>query len=58
MSLEGKQQLDAAEAIILGLDCVVMAGTGAERTIPFTLLLFSHNSRDEIILIPAICASI
>ena len=30
-------QLDAAEAIILGLGCVVFAGTGAGKTIPFML---------------------
>ncbi|KAF9225671.1 hypothetical protein BS17DRAFT_699754, partial [Gyrodon lividus] len=28
-------QLDVAEAILTGLDCVVMAGTGAGKTMPF-----------------------
>ena len=32
-------QLDAAKALILGLDCVVVAGTGAGKTIPFMLPL-------------------
>lgn len=38
-------QLDAAEALILGFDCVVVAGTGAGKTIPFTLPLFVRDSR-------------
>src|SRR5712691_5369431 len=33
-------QLDAAEALVLGLDCVMIAGTGAGKTIPFMLPLF------------------
>ena len=44
-------QLNAAEAIILGLDCVVFAGTGAGKTIPFMLPLFVHNSWDKLVII-------
>jgi len=43
-------QLDAAEALILGLDCVVVAGTGAGKTIPFMLPLFVHDSWDKLVL--------
>ncbi|KAI1782002.1 P-loop containing nucleoside triphosphate hydrolase protein [Ganoderma leucocontextum] len=32
-------QLDVAEAFLLGLDCVVVAGTGAGKTIPYLLPL-------------------
>jgi ATP-dependent helicase YprA (DUF1998 family) len=44
-------QLDAAEALVLGLDCVVVAGTGAGKTIPFALPLFVQDSRDKLVLI-------
>ena len=44
-------QLDTAEAIILGLDCVVFAGTGARKTIPFMLPLFVHDSQDKLVII-------
>jgi ATP-dependent helicase YprA (DUF1998 family) len=44
-------QLDAAEALVLGLDCVVIAGTGAGKTIPFVLPLFVQDSRDKLVLI-------
>ena len=44
-------QLDAAESLILGLDCVVVAGTGAGKTIPFMLPLFVHDSWDKLVLI-------
>ena len=43
-------QLDAAESLILGLDCVI-AGTGAGKTIPFVLPLFAQDSRDKLVLI-------
>ena len=44
-------QLNAAELLILGLDCVVVAGTGTGKTIPFMLPLFVHDSRDKLVLI-------
>jgi ATP-dependent helicase YprA (DUF1998 family) len=33
-------QLDVTEAILLGLDSVVITGTGAGKTMPFMILLF------------------
>ncbi|KAI0359013.1 P-loop containing nucleoside triphosphate hydrolase protein [Trametes cingulata] len=44
-------QLDAAEAIVLGLDCVVVAGTGAGKTIPYILPLFLPEFRDKLMVI-------
>ena len=44
-------QLDTAKAIILGLDCVVFARTGARKTIPFMLPLFVHDSWDKLVII-------
>ena len=37
--------------MILGLDCVVFAGTGARKTIPFVLPLFVHDSQDKLVII-------
>ncbi|PIL35264.1 transporter [Ganoderma sinense ZZ0214-1] len=39
-----KWQLDVAEAFLLGLDCVVIAGTGAGKTIPYLLPLLLPES--------------
>jgi ATP-dependent helicase YprA (DUF1998 family) len=33
-------QVDVAEALLLGLDCSVIAGTGAGKTMPFVMPLF------------------
>jgi superfamily II DNA helicase RecQ len=44
-------QLDAAEALILGLDCVVVAGTGARTTIPFALPLHVQDSPTKLVLV-------
>ncbi|TFK90448.1 P-loop containing nucleoside triphosphate hydrolase protein [Polyporus arcularius HHB13444] len=42
-------QLDVAEAMHLGLDCVVIAGTGAGKTIPYLLpLLLPANAKKTI----------
>ena len=38
-------QLDVAEAIILGLDCTVIAGTGAGKTMPFVMPLFAVSQK-------------
>ncbi|KAK7059556.1 bloom syndrome [Favolaschia claudopus] len=45
-------QLDVAEALILGLDSVVIAGTGAGKTIPFMLPLFLHRDKFVLIISP------
>jgi hypothetical protein len=36
-------QLDAAETIVLRVECVVVAGPGAEKTVPLALPLFAHD---------------
>jgi superfamily II DNA helicase RecQ len=36
-------QLDVAEAILLKVDCVLIAGTGAGKTIPFMLPLLGND---------------
>jgi superfamily II DNA helicase RecQ len=38
-------QLDVAEAILLGLDSVVIAGTGAGKTMPFMMPLLLDKNR-------------
>ncbi|KIK77703.1 hypothetical protein PAXRUDRAFT_165990, partial [Paxillus rubicundulus Ve08.2h10] len=30
-------QLDCAEALVLGIYCIVLAGTGFRKTLPFTI---------------------
>jgi ATP-dependent helicase YprA (DUF1998 family) len=45
-------QLDVAEAILLGLDCVVIAGTGSGKTIPFMLPLLLHPDKMALIISP------
>ncbi|KAI0069874.1 P-loop containing nucleoside triphosphate hydrolase protein [Panus rudis PR-1116 ss-1] len=45
-------QLDVAEALQLGLDCTVVAGTGSGKTIPYALpLLLPENNKKIIIVI-------
>ncbi|KAF8153870.1 P-loop containing nucleoside triphosphate hydrolase protein [Crassisporium funariophilum] len=45
-------QLDVAEALLLGLDCSVIAGTGAGKTIPFVLPLLVETNKVVIIISP------
>lgn len=45
-------QLDTSEAILLGLDSVVIAGTGSGKTIPFMLPLWLDSTRKMIIISP------
>jgi ATP-dependent helicase YprA (DUF1998 family) len=45
-------QLDVAEAILLGLDSMVIAGTGSGKTIPFMLPLLVHPEKIVIIISP------
>ena len=43
-------QLDTAEALLLGLDSIVIAGTGAGKTLPFVIPLL-YNKAGHIIII-------
>lgn len=45
-------QLDVTEAMLLGLDSVVIAGTGSGKTIPFMLPLLLHARKMILILSP------
>jgi len=45
-------QLDAAEAFSLGLDCTVVAGTGAGKTLPFVLPSFVSNDKVTVVISP------
>lgn len=49
-----ERQLDVAEAIILGLNASVIAGTGAGKTIPYmlVLLLLEFQSKVLVVLSP------
>ena len=45
-------QLDVAEALILGLDCLLIAGTGAGKSMPFVMPLFILPDKMVIIISP------
>ena len=45
-------QLNVTEALLLGLDCVVIAGTGAGKTMPFMMPLLMHPKKHIIIISP------
>ena len=45
-------QLDVTEAILLGLDSVVIAGTGSGKTIPFMLPLLLHPDKMALVVSP------
>lgn len=45
-------QLDVTEAILLGLDSVVIAGTGAGKTMPFMMPLLLDKKKKAIIVSP------
>ena len=45
-------QLDVSEALLLGLDCTVIAGTGAGKTMPFVMPLFIHPQKIVLIISP------
>ncbi|KAH7924177.1 P-loop containing nucleoside triphosphate hydrolase protein, partial [Leucogyrophana mollusca] len=45
-------QIDVAEALVLGLDCSVIAGTGAGKTMPFVMPLFVHPEKLVIVISP------
>lgn len=44
-------QLDAAEAVLLGLDCLVVAGTGAGKTYPFVMPLLADSTKSKKVII-------
>src|ERR1700677_326810 len=45
-------QLDVTEAILLGLDSVVIAGTGAGKTMPCVMLLLLDKMKKVLIISP------
>ncbi|KAJ7029936.1 P-loop containing nucleoside triphosphate hydrolase protein, partial [Mycena alexandri] len=45
-------QIDVSEAIVLGLDAVVIAGTGAGKTIPFMMPLLLDRSKFVLVISP------
>ena len=45
-------QLDVAECLLLGIDCEVIAATGAGKTLPFVLPLLVRPDKMVIILSP------
>ncbi|KAF8881231.1 hypothetical protein BD779DRAFT_1473508 [Infundibulicybe gibba] len=45
-------QVDVAEALLLGLDCSVIAGTGAGKTSPFVMPLFIEVEKVIVIISP------
>ena len=45
-------QIDVAEALLLGLDCSVIAGTGAGKTTPFILPLLVEMKKIVVIISP------
>ncbi|KAF4586198.1 hypothetical protein EYR38_010472 [Pleurotus pulmonarius] len=47
-----KWQLNVAEALLLGLDCTVIAGTGAGKTMPFVMPLFIEAKKVVIVISP------
>lgn len=47
-----KWQLDVAESLLLGIDCEVIAATGAGKTLPFVLPLLVRPEMMIVILSP------
>ncbi|KAJ7841735.1 hypothetical protein B0H14DRAFT_3693692 [Mycena olivaceomarginata] len=45
-------QIDMGEALLLGLDCSLIAGTGAGKTMPFVMPLFMESDKIIIIISP------
>src|SRR6266550_545802 len=45
-------QLDVSEALLLGLDCTVIAGTGAGKTMPFVMPLFIQPQKIILVISP------
>jgi DEAD/DEAH box helicase len=44
-------QVDVTEALLLGLDCVVIAGTGSGKTMPFGMPLLLDEAKEKIVVV-------
>lgn len=44
-------QLDITEALLLGLDCLLIAGTGAGKTMPMAMALLLPERKDNFIIV-------
>lgn len=44
-------QLDITEAILLGLDCIAIAGTGSGKTMPFAMPLLVDKTKKQMVII-------
>src|SRR5262245_33265685 len=44
-------QVNVTEALLLGLDCVIIAGTGAGKTMPFGMPLLMDQLKKKIVII-------
>jgi superfamily II DNA helicase RecQ len=44
-------QTDVTEALLLGLDCIVIAGTGAGKTMPFGMPLLLDEAKDKMVVV-------
>jgi superfamily II DNA/RNA helicase len=44
-------QLDIAEALILGLDCIAIAGTGSGKTMPFVMPLLVDRTKKKMVIV-------
>jgi ATP-dependent helicase YprA (DUF1998 family) len=45
-------QVDVAEVLLLGLDCTIVAGTGAGKTMPFVMPLFADLQKIVVVISP------
>ncbi|KZT04200.1 uncharacterized protein LAESUDRAFT_658275 [Laetiporus sulphureus 93-53] len=44
-------QVDVTEALLLGMDCTVIGGTGAGKTMPFVMPLLLDQTKKKMVLI-------
>lgn len=44
-------QLDVTEAVLLGLDCVAIAGTGSGKTMPFAMPLLVDRTKKKMVIV-------
>ena len=44
-------QIDVTEALMLGVDCVVIAGTGSGKTMPFGMPLLLDENKDKMVVV-------